>query len=440
MIVEHITDLIGNTPMLKISEAIHGIPNLTLYAKMEMLNPMGSVKDRIAWNMIKDDLASIKEEGKMIVENSSGNTAKALQAIASSHGIPFRLISAIAKVQETKDVLRLMGAEIEELANAASDCFDPNDPNDPQYYIQRVAADAKGKVYFPSQFTNERNVEAHYNGTGAEIIADLGSVDFLVGGMGTTGTTLGTSRRLKERNPDMKCIGICASKSDYIPGIRSLDQLWEAGLFSKAAYDDIISVTPGESLDAMAVLIRKAAILCGPSTGAIFIGLQTYFKAKPLSEPRTAVFIACDRVEPYLSYIKARRPNLLGQKTRAGSLADFQQRQLPIDANIVLPLEDAENWIGEKRPLIIDTRSNMAFKAICLPGSVNIPGDAFESMIDGNRPFSSEQPILLVCPVGEKSAHYASYLRLQGCDAYSLEMGLMGWRNYNLPLKMDEAA
>ena len=173
MIVEHITDLIGNTPLLRIPEAIHGIPNLTVYAKLEMMNPMGSVKDRIAWNMIKDDIAAIKADGKMIVENSSGNTAKALQAIASSYGVPFRLISAIAKVQEGKDILRLIGAEIEELAGSASDCFDPNDPNDPQYYIERAAKDSNGKIYFTSQFTNQRNVDAHYNGTAVEILADL---------------------------------------------------------------------------------------------------------------------------------------------------------------------------------------------------------------------------------------------------------------------------
>ena len=441
MIADHITDLIGNTPLLRIAPEVHGIANLDLYAKLEMMNPMGSVKDRIAWGMIKDDIDDIRAGKKTILENSSGNTAKALQGIAASYGVPFKLVSALAKVPEVKDILRLMGAEIEEIPTANSNCFDPNDPNDPQFYIEKAVKAGGDSIYFPSQFTNDKNTQAHYEGTGEEILRDLGHVDFLVGGLGTTGTTLGTSKRLREVNPALNCIGVCANKADYIPGIRTADELWEVGLFSKSSYHSIMSLTSGDSLDAMIRLIRGSGLLCGPSSGANFLGAINYCKSQePFATRKTGVFIVCDRVEWYLSYIRARRPAFFGQKMKQGSFMAFQQRGAAVDPAIILPLEKTADWIGTKRPLIIDTRSNIGYKTFCIAGSINIPGEAFEAMIDNNRPFGPDQPVLLVCPVGEKSATYASYLRLQGCDAYSLEMGLMGWRNFNLPLQMSDAA
>ena len=441
MIANHITDLIGNTPLLLIPQALHGIENLKLYAKLEMMNPMGSVKDRVAWGMIKDDIEDIKAGNKTIIENSSGNTAKALQAIAASHGIPFRLVTAMAKVAEVKDVLRLMGAAIEEIPNASSNCFDPTDPNDPQFYIEKALREEGDKIYFPSQFTNEKNAQAHYDGTGAEILTDLGHIDYFVGGLGTTGTTLGTSTRLREANPALKCIGVCATKADFIPGIRTADEMWEVGLFSKSAYDDIVSVSSHDSLEAMRSLVQGAGVLCGPSSGAIFLGVQRYFQSiAPLTQERTAVLVVCDRMESYLSYIRQRKPEFFKDKVKPGSYAAFRNKPVAIDPDLIVTLEEAHGWIERNAALIVDTRSNLAFKAISIPGAINIPATAFEAMIDGNRPFAASQKILLVCPVGEQSLRYAAYLRQQGCEAYSLEMGITGWRNFELPLVLDIAA
>src|SRR5215813_4238654 len=109
MIFERITDLIGNTPLLKIPAEAHGLKNIDLYAKLEMMNPFGSVKDRIAWAMIKDDIEDIRAKGQTIFENSSGNTAKALQAIAGTYGVKTKLVTALAKVQTVKDIIMMMG-------------------------------------------------------------------------------------------------------------------------------------------------------------------------------------------------------------------------------------------------------------------------------------------------------------------------------------------
>ena len=198
MIYERITDLIGNTPLLKIPPEVHGLKNIDLYAKLEMMNPFGSVKDRIAWAMIQDDIEEIKAKGQTIFENSSGNTAKALQAIAGTYGVKTKLVTSLAKVEVVKEIVLMLGAEIEEIMGG-SECFDPNDPNDPQYLIAKMVKEDPDKVYFSSQFTNPKNPDVHYRTTGKEIVDDLGHVDYFFGGLGTSGSTLGVAKRLEKK-------------------------------------------------------------------------------------------------------------------------------------------------------------------------------------------------------------------------------------------------
>lgn len=292
MIYERITDLIGNTPLLKISPDVHGLQNIDLYAKLEMMNPFGSVKDRIAWVMIQDDIDEIKEKGQTIFENSSGNTAKALQAIAGTYGVKTKLVTALAKVQTVKDIVMMMGAEIEEIMGG-SECFDPNDP---------------------------------------------GTLKYL-------------------RNIDSK-----------------------------------------------------------------------------LTERKTAVFIVCDRLEWYVEYIRQRRPQMLGQTMKAGSLRAFETTATASNSKFAITVAEAESWIIKHDPLIIDVRGNLAYKMATLPGAINIPLELFETMIDAADPFPKERPVLLVCPVGEKTARYAEYLQSRGYQAFSLAGGVLGWRNAGKPL------
>ena len=302
MIIEKMTDLIGNTPLLKIPARVTGLKNIELYAKLEMMNPFGSVKDRTAWAMVKDDLDEIKKSSKTIYENSSGNTGKSLQAIASIHGVKFRLVSALAKVEEQKEVMQIMGAEIEEVATA-SDCFDPSDPNDPQYLIERKMAADRNGIYFPSQFTNRKNPDYHEQTTAQEILDDLGAVDYFFGGLGTTGSSLGIATRLKQGNPACKAIGITAQANHFIPGIRSLTQMMESTLFQKDYYDEIFPLTEKEVMDGMMILIRECAVLCGPSSGANFTAAMRYLKEidAALDTPQKSVFVVCDRMDWYIS-------------------------------------------------------------------------------------------------------------------------------------------
>ena len=434
MIYERITDMIGNTPLLKIDPAVHGLKNVDLYAKLEMMNPFGSVKDRVAWGLVKDDLPEIMAQGKTIYENSSGNTAKALQVIASMHGVRTKLVTYLAKVDGVKDIVRLLGAEIEEVLGG-SECFDPNDPNDPQFLIEKAVKANPDQAYFPSQFTNPKNPDVHYRTTGKEIADDLGTVDFFFGGLGTSGSTLGAAKRLKaETSPDLQTVGICASKNDFIPGIRSLDQMWESGLFEKQHYADFVYVDSGAAIDAMMQLVQKSGVLCGPTSGASYLGAVRYLEQidARLTERKKAVFIVCDRLEWYMDYIRQRRPQLFGQSLKPGSLRAFTPERAANNTGNdlgTIAAEEADAWIAANKPVIIDIRGNMAYKMLRMPDAINIPWEAFETMIDGADPFPKDRPLLLACPVGEKTAHYAAYLRGRGYDCYSLAGGMLAWRD-----------
>lgn len=427
MIIEHMTDLIGNTPLIKIPPYVTGLKNIDLYAKLEMMNPFGSVKDRTAWGMMKDDLEDLKKSGKTIYENSSGNTAKSLQAIANIHGLKFKLVSAFAKVQEQKEVLQIMGAQMQEIADA-SDCFDTTDPNDPQYLVERMAHDNPDTIYFPSQFTNEKNPEYHAATTAREIINDLEKVDFFFGGLGTTGSSLGITETLRQNNPDFKAIGITAQLNHFIPGIRNLSQMMESTLFQQDYYDRIYPLTEKDALDGMFTLIDNCAILCGPSSGANYTAAISHLKDMDaeLTERRTAVFIVCDRMEWYVSYVRARRPELFGHNKVLNGLHDFSVNNPDIVPAVRVDSLDA--WAERQDNLvIIDTRASKSFSLIHMPQSMNMPQDIFERWIDGRNPFSDKQTVLIVCAVGERSHYYAAYLNTLGVKAYNLEGGIMAW-------------
>ena len=200
MLYQHITELIGNTPLLRLDPARHGIEGVDLYAKLEYYNPFGSVKDRIAWGMLREDLAEITRRGQTLIEASSGNTAKALQVLAAMHGLRLRTLTNRTKVAEVRDLLELLGVELEELPGL-SECPDPTVPDDVFSTIEKMMTERPGEFYHTSQYTNLANVRTHHDTTGQEIAEDLGEVDYLFGGLGTTGSTRGAATFLRAANP-----------------------------------------------------------------------------------------------------------------------------------------------------------------------------------------------------------------------------------------------
>jgi len=435
MIVKQMTDLIGNTPLLEISARVHGLKNINLYAKLELLNPFGSVKDKTAWNMLRYEIDEIKRKSQTVIEASSGNTAKALQMICSMHGIPFTIVTNRIPVREVKQVLQILGTEIEELPGQ-SQCLDPTDPNDPLFIVEKIISAAPDKYYHTTHNTNERNLEAHYEMTGREIGSDLDRVDFFFAGLGTTGSSRGTGQFLKKNSPQLKNIGIISTKGSFLPGIRNSDELYEVGLFDRKFYDEIIEVSTDESLDAMLVLIRSCGVLSGPTGGASLAGALRYLRAidDSLTGPHNAVFFVCDRVEWYLSYVQKYRPELLGMTRKNESISSItdedEKRAIEVD------IDTAESLLSAQPGLVIvDLRGSLAFKGSHISNSINIPTDVLDEMTRWGTPFSRGQKILFVCPVGDQSRKWAAYFAIRGIECMSLKGGFVAWRDAGKPME-----
>ncbi|MDN3266719.1 pyridoxal-phosphate dependent enzyme [Streptomyces sp. MA15] len=439
---DSITEAIGNTPLVRIDPAVHGLRNIGLYAKLEMLNPFGSVKDRPAWHMARPHLEAATGRDGTVVELSSGNTAKALALLAGMHGARFKSVTNRMRVPEIKDLLLLIGAEIEELPGR-SECLDPTDTDDPLTHFHRALSDPGSTYLHTDQYFNPRNVEAHAEGTGPEIVKDLdGRVpDWFVACVGTAGSSTGVARVLREHDPRVRVLGLVAHKSDFIPGIRTIDEVHQVGLFDPATYDTIESVTSDEAIDGMLTLIRRCGLLSGPTGGAAYQGAVRHLRYADAEldgtgQRRTAVFIVCDRAESYLSYVRQRRPELLGRTARGRSATAVTDAEARAEARVI-DVDDARRWSaeGDPRPLVVDLRSPHAYAALHIEGSVNIVDEVFEDLLRGGLPFSKRTPVLLACPVGEKSLRFAAALTRMGHpDVRSLAGGIVAWRDAGAPL------
>lgn len=431
---DSITQTIGNTPLVRIDPRVHGLRHIDLYGKLEMFNPFGSVKDRAAWNMVRPELDGAVRAGSQIVELSSGNTAKALSVLAGMHGLSFKSVTNRMRVPEIKDLLLLLGAEIEELPGR-SECLDPTDTDDPLTLFHRTLSEPGSAYLHTDQYFNDRNTQAHALGTGPEIVKDLdGRVpDWFVACVGTAGSSTGVARALREHDPRVRVVGLVAHKSDFIPGIRTIDEVHEVGLFDPATYDTMESVTADEAIDGMLTLARRCGILAGPTGGAAYFGTVRHLRELDAEltdgdKRRTAVFIVCDRIESYLSYVKQRRPEAVGLAPRKNSLSDVPDAE--IAAVTALSAPEAQEWIAREQPLVIDLRSPSAYAALHIEHAINIVDELFAELIRGGLPFSKRKPLLLACPVGDRSARYAALLTRMGhTDARSLAGGIIAWRD-----------
>ncbi len=422
-------ELIGNTPLLLIPEEVHGLPKTKVYAKLEYMNPFGSLKDRIAQGMLEPHLDMLKEKGLTVLEASSGNTAKALCILSGCLGVPFKTVTNRIKVPGIRMMLQTLGAEIEELPGL-SDCPDPLDPNDYTTVASNLAKSHPDKYFYTDQYFNERN-RGSQESTGEEIAADLERVDHFFACLGTCGSSMGAGKVLKERMEDIKIHGVVAAAGHHLPGGRNMEELWEVGFFRKDFYSSIESGTTQEAIDAMLELNRRCGMLCGPTTGLTYHALKEALKQVPSEKERVAVFIACDRIDPYMQYLKQHRPELF---SKTGSVRPT------VDGQAVEEVMHTEEMTPEKlkqmldQVLLIDIRGNFAFHRGHIPGSINILNEVF-TMIVEEGPSFPERKIVIVCPNGTLSKKYASFLSEQGYEAYSVKKGLLGWRKAGFALE-----
>lgn len=420
---DSILDLIGDTPLLRLDPAAHGVPDAEIFLKLESANPFGSVKDRVAWALLRDHIGSIVEEDRIILEASSGNTAKALQIIASMHGIRFRAFTNRVRVREVREMLSLLGADVTEMPGL-SECPDPTAPHDVFGVIDALVDGEPGRYHHTSQYTNEDNLRVHHEQTGREIYRDVGAVDLLVGGLGTTGSTRGAATYLRQRNPQTAVVGVVSAEGDFIPGIRSATEMWEVGLFDPGFYDAITAVDSADAISASIELATRHGVLAGPTTGAAYAAARERLRSGP-GGPLTAVVIACDRMEPYLSYYRHRRPDLFGTAAHP-TTAEAAPSATP---------EDVETWTAAgEHVVIVDVRTALAFQAGHIPGAINLRDDLLEQVLEAGMPFSEASRVVFVCPTGDRSARFAARATAGGRRVYNLAGGVLGWRDSGRPL------
>lgn len=301
-VFEKITDLIGNTPLLKLTNYMKEQKlNVEIYGKLEFFNPAGSVKDRIAKAMIEDaEAKGLLKTGSVIIEPTSGNTGIGLAASASSKGYKTILTMPETMSIERRSLLKAYGAKLV-LTDGAKGM---------KGAIEKAEelAEEIPNSFIPSQFTNPANPAAHYDTTGPEIWEDTdGKIDIFVAGVGTGGTLSGVGAYLKSKNPNIKIIAVEPSDSPILSkGISGPHKIQGIGAgfipdtLNTDIYDEIITVESEEAFETGRTLAKKEGLLVGISSGAAVFAAAKLAK-RPENKGKMIVALLPDTGERYLS-------------------------------------------------------------------------------------------------------------------------------------------
>ncbi len=285
-----IESLVGNTPLVKLKR-IPGQTSNTILLKLEGNNPAGSVKDRPALSMISKAQARGEiQPGDTLIEATSGNTGIALAMAAAMMGYKMILIMPENQSLERRQTMQAFGAELILTPQQGS-------MEMARDVAMQMQAEGRGRVL--NQFANPDNPLAHYEGTGPEIWRDTaGTVTHFVSSMGTTGTIMGTSRYLKQQNPNIQIIGVQPEQGSQIPGIRKWAPEYLPEIYDASRVDQLLYVSQQDAENMTRRLAHEEGIFAGISTGgALHIALQL---AEQLQNA-VIVSIACDRGDRYLS-------------------------------------------------------------------------------------------------------------------------------------------
>jgi cysteine synthase len=287
-----ILQLIGNTPLVEIKR-LNPNPAVQMYVKLEKTNPGGSIKDRVALYMIEQaEKAGLLHSGKTVIEPTSGNTGIGIALVCRAKGYDTVIVMPETMSMERRQVLIAFGAKVL-LSDGAKGMDGAED------LAKEIVAKNPDKYFMPNQFANESNVLAHYETTAPEIWQDTnGKVTHVIAGLGTTGTLMGLSKRLKEYNPRVQVIAVQPEVGTVIQGLKDLKTQHIPKIWNPKLIDEIYYVNPKVADETARLLALQESIFVGPSSGAIFhIAL---LKAQSL-ESGVVVCIAPDGGEKYLS-------------------------------------------------------------------------------------------------------------------------------------------
>lgn len=357
--VPTITDAIGKTPIVRLNHVTEGLES-EIYVKVEYLNPAGSMKDRVALNIINDaEAKGMLGPGGTIIEATSGNTGAGLAMVAATRGYKCIFVMPDKMSKEKIDALRAYGAKVVVCPTAV----EPSDPRSYYSVARRLVEETPG-AFYANQYHNPANPEAHYLSTGPEIFEQTeGDFDVFIAGMGTGGTLSGTGRYLKEKMPDLTIVGVDPVGSlyyeyvktgrltkafsyyvegigeDFLPSTMNLDIL-----------DDIVQVDDKECFLMTRDIVRKEGIFCGGSCGAAVMGAIKY--ARSLETPKKILVLLPDNAQKYLSKVFndewMRSNGFLDQEETTGTVAHILRSQ-PRKVFTIGPAATVRETIGKMK-------------------------------------------------------------------------------------------
>lgn len=264
----HVLDLIGNTPLLRLSNLGREFPRVEVYVKAEWFNPGGSVKDRPALKMIEvaEETGDLTKD-KTILDSTSGNTGIAYAMIGSIKGYKVELVMPANVSEERKKIVTAYGASIVYTS--------PLEGSDgAQREAQRLRDEYPARYFMPDQYNNPANPLAHYETTGPELIEQTeGRITHFVSGIGTSGTLMGTGRRLKEFNPQIQVVAVEPDQSIHgLEGLKHMPSSIVPGLYDRSFHDDLIPVKTEAGYAMAERLAREEGLFVGHSAGAAMVG------------------------------------------------------------------------------------------------------------------------------------------------------------------------
>jgi cysteine synthase B len=285
--------LIGNTPMVRINRMNPKPPKVILYAKLEGFNPTGSIKDRIAYRMVRQAEKEGKlTPGKTIIEPTSGNTGIGLAMIGVALGYPVEIVMSAAVSTERRQMIQAFGAKVT--------LTDPKLGTDGAIIKAReLVRRHPNRYFFPDQFSNEYNKLAHYRTTAEEIWQQTrGKVTHFVSSLGTSGTIMGVGKCLKERCP--RCQVVCAEphKGHYIQGLKNMEEAIVPAIYDKSKLDETIIVDSEDAFELSRQIAHQEGLLVGMSSGA---AMYAALEVARRIDRGVIVVIFPDRGEKYLS-------------------------------------------------------------------------------------------------------------------------------------------
>lgn len=309
-VYENVFEMLPNeenpTPMVRLNR-LNPAQEFPLYAKLEWMNPFGSVKDRAAWALLQD----LEERGELgkgrgIVEPTSGNTGISLAAMARARGFHMRAVVPNKIPLEKKVLLKIAGAELDVVTDEL--CPAPGLGESSINLAKTHAKASSHKYAMPNQYENPKNVEAHVRTTGPEIWRQTeGKITHLFVSLGTCGTVTGTSRFLRSKRPDLKVIAVQPTEGHDVPGLRNVSQLGVSKLFDPKLVDDILEIDFHLAYTRALDLCQNEGLLAGPSSGLI---LEGALKIVARDQKGLGVMIFPDNILKYTSNMIKHLPGL----------------------------------------------------------------------------------------------------------------------------------